>query len=301
MLTTRRHFLQRAAGAVGLASLPALAVTPAEDPLSLGFSLYGMKTLLLERALSECARIGYRNVELALMTGFPTDPAKLTPDFRASVRRQLRAAGLPVSSLIVNLSLAGDAKGQAAVLETLRLAAMFAAEIDPANPPVIQTVLGGKPAEWDEKKAQMAERLRAWDAAAAERGVTVAIKAHVSSAVNSPDRLLWLFQQAAGRNVALAYDYSHFALAGLTLEESLRPLAPHTKFVHVKDGRMEGKEVRFLLPGEGHTDFAHYFRLLRQSGYRGAVVVEVSAQISNRPGYDPIAAAERSYAALSRI
>lgn len=67
----------------------------------------------------------------------------------------------------------------------------------------------------------------------------------------------------------------------------------------MKDARREGKDVRFLLPGDGGTDFREYFRLLRKHGYRGPVVVEVSSQIFSRPGYDPIATAEKSFAALA--
>lgn len=268
--------------------------------MSLGFSLYGMKSLAIDRALAECARIGYRNVELSLIAGFPTDPATLTPALRATVRRQVEAAGLAVSSLLVNLSLAADDKGHAALLDVLRSSARFAAEINAKHSPIIQTVLGGKPAEWEARKTTMAARLREWNAIAREHNVTVAIKAHVGSAVNDPERLLWLFRKASGSHLAIAYDYSHFALAGLSLEESLRPLAPHIKFVHVKDARWDGKDVRFLLPGEGTTDFAAYFRLLRQYGYHGPLVVEVSSQIFSRPRYDPVAAAEKSYAVLTQ-
>ncbi len=297
--TTRRDFLALAAGGLGLAALRARGATAPQPGLSLGFSLYGMKTLPLDRALSECARIGYRNIELSLMAGFPTDPAKLTPAVSSTIRQQLKTAGLPVASLLVNLGLTGDEKAHAGYLEVLEIAARFAAEIDPAHPPIVQTVMGGTPAEWETKKAMMAARLKEWDAIARPHGVTVAVKGHVLNAVDTPEKLLWIFREAKGTNLAIAYDHSHYALAGLSIEDSLRPLAPYTKFVHVKDARREGKDVRFLLPGEGTTNYAEYFRLLKKYGYRGPVVVEVSAQIFNRPGYDPVAAAEKSYAALA--
>jgi hypothetical protein len=37
------------------------------------------------------------------------------------------------------------------------------------------------------------------------------------------------------------------------------------------------------------------FKLLGASKYNGDVVVEVSAQLSNKPGYDPLAAASKCY------
>lgn len=287
--------------AATLAAAPfvARAAAAAASPLSLGFSLYGMKSLPLAEAVRACARIGYRNVELALIAGFPTEPAKLTPEARAAARGLCANAGLRISSLIANLGLAGDERAQAAHLAVLRQAAEFAREIDPAAPPVVQTVLGGKPATWDPEKSGMAVRLRAWDAIAREIGVTLAVKAHVGSAVNSPARLLWLLREAAVTNVAVAYDPSHFALGGLGVAESLGPLAARTRFVHVKDAAGTPESPRFLLPGEGTLDFRALFRALVAGGYRGPVVVEVSSQIFNRPGYDPIAAAERSFAALA--
>jgi sugar phosphate isomerase/epimerase len=55
-----------------------------------------------------------------------------------------------------------------------------------------------------------------------------------------------------------------------------------------------------LLPGAGRTDYVALFRLFRSTGYRGPIVVEVSTQIFSKPGYDPVVAAGKSFAALSR-
>jgi sugar phosphate isomerase/epimerase len=295
----RREFLARAALAAATGPWFLHAAASRAGALSLGFSLYGMKTLSIAEAVAACARIGYRNVELPLMAGFPLDPAKLDAATRAAARANCRAAGLPVSSLIVNLALAVDDATHARHLATLRQAAQFARELDSVAPPVVQTVMGGRPATWDADQARMSARLRDWDAIAGEHGVTVAVKAHVGSAVNSPARLLWLLREAEARHVAVAYDSSHFALGGLAPAESFPPLASRTRFVHLKDATADPAGYRFLLPGEGTMDFRALFRLLAESGYRGAVVVEVSSQIFNRPGYDPIVAAERSHAALA--
>jgi inosose dehydratase len=164
---------------------------------------------------------------------------------------------------------------------------------------VLETVVGGSPSKWDEQKAGMAARLRDWADAAKAAGTVIAIKAHVNNAVNSPERLLWLLDQVQSPAVQAAYDYSHFEVQGIDMEESMKLLLPRTKFIHVKDTRGDAKKFQFLLPGEGRTDYVKYFRLLKQYGYTGPVCVEVSSQVSNRPGYDPIDAARKSYAALS--
>lgn len=297
---TRREFMTVAAGGATIAGLPLLSAKVARNDLNLGFSLYGMKALPLERALAECARIGYRNIELALITGFPTEPGNLTRETRTAVRRQIAASGLPVSSLLINLSLAAEEKDHRIHLKNLRIAALFAAEIDPVNPPIVQTVMGGTSKDWEAKKALMAVRLREWNLIARDHGITLALRAHVMSGVNTPERLLWMLREADGSNLAVAHDYIHYALGGISLEDSIRPLASQIKFVHLKDARREGNEVRFLLPGDGETDYAAYFQLLEKYGYHGPLVVEVSSQIFSRPDYDPIAAAEKAYAALTR-
>jgi sugar phosphate isomerase/epimerase len=294
---SRRSFFGYLASVGALGGLPAPAA--GNPSFSLGFSLYGMKSLPLDEALSACARIGYRNVELALNPGYPTEPAAFSPDQRTWLRERLRQLGLEVSGLMLNLSLAADDATHARHLDSLRAAARFAHDISPEKPPVIETVLGGKPAEWEAIKERMALRLAGWAAAASEGGVAVALKAHVGSAVNTPERLLWLLEKAPGSSVCAAFDYSHFALQGLALEETLSALLPRTRFIHVKDAEGDPQKFRFLLPGEGRTDYARYFRHLADSGYRGPVVVEVSAQVFNQPGYEATNAAAKCFASLA--
>jgi sugar phosphate isomerase/epimerase len=300
-MPTRRQFLQLIAATAGLA-LPnfPLPVDAAESNLSLGFSLYGMKSLPVAEALKACAEIGYHNVELPLNTGFPTEPGRLSAVDRASLRESLGRHQLTVSGLMNNLSLVVDDAAHAKNLEHIKIAAEFAYELSPGAPPILESVLGGKPAEWGELKERMADRVRDWARTAAENKLTICLKAHVNSAVNSPERLLWLHAQAASPFVKLCYDYSHFELQGMEMEATLKPLISETRFIHVKDSAGDAKKVQFLLPGEGRTDYAQFAKLLKQSGWRGPVVVEVSAMIFNKPGYDPVAAAKQSFAMLAQ-
>ena len=297
-MQTRRQFLQQTAGAAALAAWP-FSSSAAHTGISLGFSLYGMKTLPVEEALRACAEIGYRNVELALNPGFPTEPKLLSADARKSIRSRLDSLRLDLSSLMLNISLTADDAAHAKNLDALKAAAQLAHDVAPGRLPVIETVLGGKPPEWDDIKERMAGRLHSWAEVAAAGRMVLAIKAHVGSAVNTPERLLWLIEKAHSPAVKATYDYSHFQLAGLPLADSLKALLPQTRFIHLKDAAGDAKKFHFLLSGEGNTDYAAYFKLLKQLGYNGPAVVEVSGQIFNKPGYDPIAAAKKCFGVLS--
>jgi inosose dehydratase len=295
----RRQFLHTLTALSAASLLAPPRARAAGKSFGLGFSLYGMKTLPLDDALKACAEIGYDNVELSLMNGFPTEPALLSAADRIRLREQLAALKLRVSALMDNFSLLADDAKQAKQLEAIKAAGQLAHDLAPDAPPPLETVLGGKPAEWEQAKEGMAKQLRAWAVAAAEAKVVIAIKGHINSAAQTPERVLWLMRQADSPWIKVTYDFSHFQLQGLALDATLTEMLPHTRFIHVKDGRPkpDGK-FDFLLPGEGGTDYAAYFKLLRERGYRGDVVVEVSAMIFNQPGYDPIAAARKSFATL---
>lgn len=297
----RRDFLRCAALVAAGSALPCAgrAKNAVRAELGLGFSLYGMKSLPVDVALKTCAEIGYDNVELALNPGYPTEPAKLAAEDRKKIRETLGALDLRLSGLMENLSLATDAATTAQHRERIKVAAQVAHDLAPDAPPPLETVLGGKPAEWEQIKERMAENVRAWAETAAAAKLVIALKPHVMSAVQTPDRALWLMEQAASPSIKLTYDYSHFFLQKIALADSLKAMLPHTRFIHVKDARGELPKVEFLLPGEGGIDYAEYFKLLRDGGYHGDVVVEVSGMIFNRPGYDPVEAARKSYQPLA--
>ena len=296
----RRAFLGQTAATLGLVALgtPLRAQEKAAAGFGLGFTLYGMKTLPLDDALKTCADIGYDNVELALLDGYPTATAKFGADDRTKLRETLASLKLRVSALMDNLSLLVDDAKQALQIERIKAAGQLAHDLAPDALPPLETVLGGKPAEWDQVKERMATSLRAWATAAAEAKITIAIKAHVMSAVQNPERLLWLFHAVNHPAIQLAYDYSHFQLQNLTLDDTLAAILPHTRFIHVKDASGTPEKVSFLLPSEGTIDYGAYFKKLQDAGYHGDVVVEVSGMVFNRPGYDPHEAARKSYAAL---
>jgi inosose dehydratase len=282
----------------------ATSLTAEEKPrrIGLGFSLYGMKSLPLDRAVRACAEIGYDCVELPVLPDWPADSARFTAAARKAFAKTLADEGVRLSAVMENLPLLADKMDENR--DRLQRAAEIARDLATGNPPPVETVLGGRPGEWEQVKKKMVERLADWARVMADAKVVLAIKAHVGNACRTPEDLVWLLKQVDSPWIKAAYDYSHFQLQALDLAASLKSLLPQTVFIHVKDAQGQAGKFQFLLPGAAtgtmQVDYSAYLRQLAAGDYRGDVVVEVSGQIHSQPGYDPLAAARQSYAPLAR-
>lgn len=265
----------------------------------LGYGLYGMKTVPLDAALGHCAEIGYHNVEFALYPGYGVSPEELSAGRRADIRRRLASLRLGVSGMKLRLAPGFEPHVAAANARTLAAAAELARDLAPDHPPVLIVMNDGKSAEWERTKESLVARLQRWADAVEPSGVRLTVKAHVDGVVDTPEKLLWLLRHAGRPALRAVYDHSHFELAGLPLEASLRLVAPLMALIHVKDVRRTPTGHEFVLPSEGGTDYWRYATLLDELGYDGPVVVEVSTHVFSQPGYDPIAAARRAYRALA--
>ena len=289
MTLTRRTMLIGAAARLSAAA--------GKNAVRLSIGTYGMQSLPVHQAIQEIRNIGYDGAELCLMAGWPSEPSKLD----AAARKRIRATGFPIPSLIENFNLLVSEEAHRATLERIRAAAALAHDVAPKSPPVLQSVLGGKPAEWEQVKARMAERLADWARVAAESEILLTVKSHVSSASDTPEKLIWLLDQVHSPALKGIYDYGHFQLLDIDLEKSLDLLLPRSAFITVKDGTRVNGEPRFLLPGQGTIDYQRYCAKLKAMHWSGWVLVEVSRQLQTVPGYDPIGAARTSYAHLAPI
>jgi inosose dehydratase len=296
MLLARRQFLALCA-ATGLRAQLA-DLTDDRLRLPLGFSLYAMKDFRIGDAVEYCARLGYEAIEITLNEGWPTEPKKFTSGDRAQLSFQLHDLDIRLPAMMEHILLTADDAEHARNLEKIRLAADLGHEVVRDQPPLLETVVGGKPAQWDVLKEPMAARLSDWATVAGEVDQVIAIKAHVGSAAHLPEHITWLLKQVGSRHIRAAYDYSHFQLQGLDMQGTLRDLLPDTVFVHVKDATGTPQKAEFLLPGAGETDYAKLLGLLDEGGYRGPVVVEVSSQLQRKPGYSALDAADEAYESL---
>lgn len=294
----RRKFLALAAATSAAASLHRYsnAQAQADALVGFGFSLYGMKTLPFIDALRKVAAVGYDCVELPTMVDWPGAPEKLSKEDRTRFRAALSEHSLRLSALMENLVLLAASDVHEKNLERLRSAAELGHDLKPESKIVIETVMGGQPAQWDEVRASMVDRLGEWSKIAEQTNSIIAIKAHIGGAAHRPEHIRWLLDQVKSPSLKAAYDFSHFQLRGLDPLESWKLLALDTVFIHVKDSTGDQQKFQFVLPGEGTINYVEYFKAVRDSGYRGDILVEVSGQIHSRPNYDPNVACEKSYA-----
>jgi inosose dehydratase len=259
-----------------------------------------MKSLKSEEALPILAGIGYDAVELAVISGWDMDPATVTPARRVALKRQLVDTGLRLTSLMENLPPSPDAAKHAAALERLKAASQLAHDLSPDHPPLIETVLGGT--DWAKSKPIFLNWLADWQKLAESHATIIAIKPHRGGAMSRPEEAIELFRElGSSKWLRMVYDYSHYALRDMPLDQTIRTALPWTEMIAVKDVATEKDQPVFKLPGEtGQIDYAAMLRQFYTGGYRGVVSCEVSAMISKKPDYDPVQAAKTCYANLAK-
>lgn len=304
-LSNRRDFLKQSAGlAVTIGGLQAgrsiARSTPAEG-VTFSFGTYGMQTLRTEVALQAVADIGYDGIELCVRPEWDADPQKLNGTRRAMLRDQLQTLNLKLTALMEHLIPTAERTQQMAILERLRWVAELAGDLAPANPPLVQTVLGG--GEWSTVRGLYRDQLGQWLEILSPAGVTLAIKPHRGGALSRPSEAVELIHDLGKpQRLKLVYDYSHYAFRNLSLEETIAVALPYTAHVAIKDAVQDRGKVRFALPGESGTfDYQPLFSRFYRGGYRGDFCCEVSSMVFGAPNYDPIAAAKNCYQKLAPL
>jgi len=254
-----------------------------------------MKKIPVRQAITHIAKIGYKALELTLMPTWDTEPKLLSKSDRTDIRKQIGDLGLELSAVMESLRL-GPSTNKEAYLERLRTAAALAHELSPGAPAMIETAVGGRSAAWEETKREMADQLGVWAKTLESLKTVLAIKGHVGNALDRPEKMLWMFDQVKSPWVRMGYDYSHYKIHGLEMRKTMEQLVGPSVFIHVKDSVGTEDNYRFLLPGDSREiDYKEYAQILGEIGYQGPVLVEVSVQVSQQPGYDGVAAARRCW------
>jgi sugar phosphate isomerase/epimerase len=270
--------------------------------MKLSYSTWGMQTTPIDVAVRHCAALGFDGLELTVIPGWPTDAATLDRDERRRIRALYDDAGIELCGMSGNVPLLLDDANAADANEArFRTYLDLAAELQQSSERlIVTTTTGGTPNDWESRKGEVIERVGRLAEYADLNGVMIGIEPHVGVALHRPRDVVWLVEQIASPGLTIHFDISHFNVQGIPMEESVAMLAPLSLHTHVKDERGIAPDHAFLIPGEGEMDYPRYLTLMRQAGYDGHIVVEISLMVQARPDYDALAAATQSYDVLSR-
>ena len=134
-----------------------------------------------------------------------------------------------------------------------------------------------------------------------EEGFLFTGEAHCSAAVDRSERALWAIESVGSPAVRLHFDIVHFYLVGEDETEAVERLLPITGHTHVTDARRHADGgFDLLLLGEGDLDAAAYVKAMAAGGWKSFLTLEVSGRIWGRDDYDVEAAAQTSYASMTR-
>ncbi|MCD7111478.1 myo-inosose-2 dehydratase [Rhizobium sp. DKSPLA3] len=136
-------------------------------------------------------------------------------------------------------------------------------------------------------------------------GLTLAYHHHLMMVAETFDEISMIFD-AAGPSVGLLLDTGHAAAAGFAYTQLIERFGDRIVHIHLKDVRApildrvrahdlsfnDGvRSGMFTVPGDGSLDFAPLARFVRESGYRGWLVVEAEQDPAIVPPLPAVTAA----------
>ncbi len=270
--------------------------------MKLGYSTWGMPTVPVDTAIRHLAQLGYDGIELTVIPRYATELSTLDSAERKRIAGLLKAHHLALPAIAAHSNLlATDAQAHAQSMWRLKGAVDLAVDLAQGDElPVIETTPGGQPEQWEGLKSLLVDRIGELVEYAQSRGVTIAMEPHVGAIIETPQKMLELLDLVGSPHLKVNFDISHFDVIGMTIEETVSVLAPHSVHTHVKDQRGRYPDFEFLIPGEGNFDYVAYLKAMQKHGYNGFISAEVSVMVQRRENYDPLAAATLSYETLSR-
>ena len=269
--------------------------------MKLGYSTWGMPTLPVEVAIRHVAQLGFDGIELTVIPRYTTELSMLGSDERKRIAYLLKKYHLALPAIAAHSSLLEtDLEAHAQNLWRLKGAIDLARDLAQGDVmPAINTIPGGKPDQWEDLKQLLVDRTSELVECAQLQGVTIAMEPHVGAIIDTPDKMLELLRLVDSPNLRVNFDISHFDIVGMTIEETVAALAPHSAHAHIKDQRGRYPNFEFLIPGEGNFDYVTYLQAMQTHGYDGFITAEVSMMVQRRKNYDPLVAAALSYESLS--
>lgn len=268
--------------------------------MQIGYTTWGMPDIPGDTALRFLSDIGFDAVELTVLPGYTTALDTLDKEERNRIRQLYTINGLSLPAVSAHRSLLDeDPDGHAENMKILEDAIDLCQDwSDGEGHPVMDTVLGGQPDDWDRKHDFILERVQGLVDYASKRNVVIGMEAHVGAALDTAEKSVKLVEEVNSPFLKLNFDISHFDILGMSIRDAVTMMAPHAAHTHVKDQRGRMPDFEFLIPGEGTFDFTEYVTAMQEVGYTGSITAEVSQMVQRRPDYDPMAAAEMCYRTL---
>jgi len=241
----------------------------------------------LETCLAEAAAAGYEGIELGRK--FPREAATLGPLLE---RHGLALVSGWYSGFLADRDVEEEwaaVQPHLALLEALGARVMVYGECGrmPGSAPLDEP-LSHTPVLAPAAMPDYARRVTAFAERLQERGVRLAYHHHLMMVVEQGPEIE-AFMAAAGPAVGLLLDTGHAAAAGVDYRELLRRYGPRIVHIHLKTVRRAVlDEVRagdlsfnegvrrgmFTVPGDGDLDLSPIAAFVRDSGYRGWLVIE---------------------------
>ena len=231
----------------------------------------------LAETLDRTRRDGYTSLELALRdTGWFSLESSDT-DLRA-IAASAKEAGVRLSSVCPGVRsrpydiMTSDPGVRAASIETITECMRITAAV---GVDTMLLVLGRLTPElyYDQAYVNARDAMRQLMPAAEEAGVRLAIEYVWNKFLLSPMEMARFLDEVDSPNAGFFFDSGNMAVFGYP-EHWVRICGKHLMAVHVKDFRREGYEWTPLL--EGDVDFAAVMAELRQLGFDGPLISEVS-------------------------
>ena len=270
--------------------------------MKIAYGTYAMPTVPLEEAFPALARMGYDGVEIFIgATHLGATPDQMDTARRKQLRDLLRMNSLGVPALMYTGGLyTPSVADHEAKIERMRVCAQLARDLGINEPPVLATGFGGRKEEWNDIKDRMAELLHDYAELAKQEDFLLAGEAHCGAAVDRTERIVWLLETVNHPHIRLHFDIVHLFLAGEPIADAVRTLVPYTIHTHITDAiKHADGTFELLLLGQGELDATTYLRAMDEAGWDGFITLEVSSAIWSREDYEPMAAAQLSYDALS--
>ena len=266
----------------------------------LGYSTYALKMVDPFEALPKIRRIGYDSIEICMRKGWPTYPGNFDISSQRSLAKLSERLGFPSPIFFGSIDVCAPEHSKDEMVKDTLIKFNMAKELHYDDTPILITTTPGHNApQWDTGKEKIRDAFLHLGDLASEHGIIIAIEAHAGTDFETPDKAIWMIEQTNHPSLKLDLDISHFYVEGAELEYSVTLCAPHSVMVHIKDGVMEERNVKYCLTGEGTIDIPGFISSLELNSIGNLpIYAEVSVQQSDNIDYDPWYTAQFCFDAL---